>query len=61
MPTRSGGFLFLVQPVDFAQPKNGREGNAGSHQVRFQKGNPKKLSRLVEEGPSIGTLNPKPY
>ena len=31
-------FLVLVKPVDFAQPKNGREGNAGSHQVRFQKG-----------------------
>ena len=38
MPTRSEGFLFLVKPVDVAQPKNGREGNAGSHQVRFQKG-----------------------
>ena len=30
--------FFLVKPVDFAQPKNGREGNAGSHQVWFQKG-----------------------
>ena len=38
MPTRGEGFLFLVKPVDFAQPENGREGNAGSHQVRFQKG-----------------------
>ena len=24
MPTRSEGLLFLVKPVDFAQPKNGR-------------------------------------
>ena len=28
MPTRSEGFFFLVKPVDFTQPKNGREGKA---------------------------------